>query len=97
MDDSRPADVLGQILDRSRLTGQIYCRTVARAPWGLRFPARPEVALHLCVVLPSATNRRKRSSPTRERVGLRVFPGERQVVAGAFFSRREWLRDVAAS
>ena len=49
MDDSRPADVLGQILDRSRLTGQIYCRTVARAPWGLRFPARPEVVLHLCV------------------------------------------------
>jgi AraC-like DNA-binding protein len=49
MDVSRPPDVLGQILDRSRLNGQLYCRTVARAPWGLRFPARPEVALHLCV------------------------------------------------
>jgi hypothetical protein len=49
MDDARPADVLGQILDRSRLTGRIYCRTVARAPWGLRFPAGPDVALHLCV------------------------------------------------
>jgi AraC-like DNA-binding protein len=48
MEDT-PPDVLGQILDRSRLNGQLYCRTVARAPWGLRFPARPEVALHLCV------------------------------------------------
>ena len=49
MDDSQPPDVLGQILERSRLNGQLYCRTVARAPWGLRFPARPQVALHLCV------------------------------------------------
>lgn len=47
MDLTRSPDVLGQMLERSRLRGQLYCRTVARAPWGLRFPARPEAALHL--------------------------------------------------
>jgi AraC-like DNA-binding protein len=47
MDLTRSPDVLGQILERSRLRGQIYCRTAARAPWGLTFPQRPEAALHL--------------------------------------------------
>lgn len=47
MDLTRSPDVLGQVLERSRLRGQIYCRTLARAPWGLRFPARREAALHL--------------------------------------------------
>ena len=40
-------DVLGQVLERSRLRGQLYCRTAARAPWGLRFPARRGAALHM--------------------------------------------------
>jgi AraC-like DNA-binding protein len=47
MDLTRSPDLLGQMLERSRLRGGLYCRTVARAPWGLRFPARPESALHL--------------------------------------------------
>lgn len=47
VDLTRSPDVLGQILDRSRLRGQLYCRTDARAPWGLTFPARPEAMLHL--------------------------------------------------
>jgi AraC-like DNA-binding protein len=56
MDLTHSPDVLGQVLERSRLRGQIYCRTVARAPWGLRFPARSETVLHLvmagtCVLL----------------------------------------------
>ena len=47
MDLTAPTDVLGQMLERSRLRGQLYCRTVARAPWGLRFPASPQASLHL--------------------------------------------------
>lgn len=47
MDLTQAPDVLGQMLERSRMRGQLYCRTVARAPWGLRFPKRPETALHL--------------------------------------------------
>jgi AraC-like DNA-binding protein len=47
VDLTRSPDVLGQILERSGLRGQLYSRTVARAPWGLRFPARPKAALHL--------------------------------------------------
>lgn len=45
MDLTHSPDVLGQILERSRLRGQLYCRTVARAPWELRFPARPTVSI----------------------------------------------------
>lgn len=47
MDVSRPSDLLGQILERTRLRGQLYCRTVARAPWGLRFPPMAVATLHL--------------------------------------------------
>jgi len=47
MDLTPSPDVLGQVLERSRLHGQVYCRTVARAPWGLRFPERSEAVLHL--------------------------------------------------
>lgn len=47
MDLSRSPDVLGQILERSRLRGQLYCRTEARAPWGLGFPSQPEAVVHL--------------------------------------------------
>ena len=48
MDLTHSPDVLGQILERTRLRGQLYCRTVARAPWGLKFPARPaQAALHM--------------------------------------------------
>ncbi|PTL82004.1 AraC family transcriptional regulator [Vitiosangium sp. GDMCC 1.1324] len=47
MDVSRASDLLGQILERTRLRGQLYCRTVARAPWGLRFPPTAVATLHL--------------------------------------------------
>lgn len=47
MDVSRPSDLLGQILERTRLRGQLYCRTVLRAPWGLRFPPTAVATLHL--------------------------------------------------
>jgi AraC-like DNA-binding protein len=30
-------DVLTQILEQTRLRGRVYCQSVARAPWGLRF------------------------------------------------------------
>jgi len=40
-------DVLGHVLEGSRLRGQVFCETVARAPWALRFPARAEAAFHL--------------------------------------------------
>jgi len=44
---SPPSDVLGQLLERTGLRGQVYCRTVARAPWGLRFPPSGTATLHL--------------------------------------------------
>ncbi|QSQ21746.1 AraC family transcriptional regulator [Pyxidicoccus parkwayensis] len=47
MDVSRASDLLGQILERTRLRGQLYCRTVARAPWGLRFPTTSVATMHL--------------------------------------------------
>lgn len=47
MDVSRASDLLGQILERTRLKGQLYCRTVVRAPWGIRFSRMPVAALHL--------------------------------------------------
>jgi AraC-like DNA-binding protein len=49
MDVSRPSDLLGQLLERTRLRGQLYCRAVARAPWGLRFPPTAVATLHLVV------------------------------------------------
>jgi AraC-like DNA-binding protein len=47
MDVSRASDLLGQILERTRLRGQLYCRTVVRAPWGLRFPPTAVATMHL--------------------------------------------------
>ncbi|MCP3141582.1 AraC family transcriptional regulator [Pyxidicoccus xibeiensis] len=47
MDVSRASDLLGQILESTRLRGQLYCRTVARAPWGLRLPPTAVATLHL--------------------------------------------------
>jgi len=49
MDLSHASDLLGRILERTRLRGQIYCRTVARAPWGLRFPPTATATLHLVI------------------------------------------------
>ena len=40
-------DVLGHVLEGSRLRGQVFCESAARAPWALRFPARAEAAFHL--------------------------------------------------
>ena len=40
-------DLLGHVLEGSRLRGQVFCQSVARAPWALRFPARAEAAFHL--------------------------------------------------
>ncbi|WP_437687895.1 cupin domain-containing protein [Sorangium sp. So ce176] len=47
VDVSGASDLLGQILERTGLRGQLYCRTVARAPWGLRFPTTTVATLHL--------------------------------------------------
>lgn len=47
MDVSRASDLLGQILERTRLRGQLYCRTVARAPWGLRLSPTAVATLHI--------------------------------------------------
>ncbi|MBF5043328.1 AraC family transcriptional regulator [Aggregicoccus sp. 17bor-14] len=47
MDGAPTPDLLGQLLERTRLRGQLYCRTVARAPWGLRFPPTAVATLHL--------------------------------------------------
>jgi AraC-like DNA-binding protein len=45
---ARPIDdLLGHVLEGSRLRGQVFCQSVARAPWALRFPARAEAAFHL--------------------------------------------------
>lgn len=40
-------DVLGNVLEGSRLRGHVFCQSVARAPWGLRMAARPEAMFHL--------------------------------------------------
>jgi AraC-like DNA-binding protein len=40
-------DVLGRILELTRLRGSIYCQTSARAPWGLRFDESPDAYFHL--------------------------------------------------
>ncbi|MBU8895311.1 AraC family transcriptional regulator [Corallococcus sp. M34] len=49
MDLSHPSDLLGHIMERTRLRGQLYCRTVARAPWGLRLPSTSTATLHLVI------------------------------------------------
>ncbi|NVJ26972.1 AraC family transcriptional regulator [Myxococcus sp. AM011] len=49
MDLSHASDLLGQILERTRLRGQLYCRTVARAPWGLRFAPTASATIHLVI------------------------------------------------
>jgi AraC-like DNA-binding protein len=36
-----PSDALGESLDMLRLTGALYCRADAGAPWGVEFPALP--------------------------------------------------------
>ncbi|HEU4730086.1 MAG TPA: cupin domain-containing protein, partial [Kofleriaceae bacterium] len=35
------------MLESSQLRGRVFCTSVARAPWGLRFPARAEAVFHL--------------------------------------------------
>ncbi|MCP3097274.1 AraC family transcriptional regulator [Myxococcus sp. K15C18031901] len=49
MDLATPSDLLGRILERTGLRGQVYCRTVARAPWGLRFPPTNTATLHMVI------------------------------------------------
>lgn len=40
-------DVLGRVLELTRLRGQVYCESAARAPWGLRFEASSDATFHL--------------------------------------------------
>jgi len=40
-------DVLAYILEQTRLQGRVYCQSIARAPWGLRFEDRVEALFHL--------------------------------------------------
>jgi len=40
-------DVLGELIERTRMHGRVFCQTSARAPWGLRFPAAPQALFHL--------------------------------------------------
>lgn len=40
-------DLLGHVIESTRLRGQLFCQTVARPPWGLAFAARPGAAFHL--------------------------------------------------
>ena len=40
-------DVLGQVLDETRLRGRVYCETLARAPWGVSFEAGDPPVFHL--------------------------------------------------
>jgi AraC-like DNA-binding protein len=40
-------DVLGRILELTRLRGSIYCQTSARAPWGLRFDESSDAYFHV--------------------------------------------------
>jgi AraC-like DNA-binding protein len=40
-------DVLGHVLESSQLRGRVFCESVARAPWGLRFAARDDAVFHL--------------------------------------------------
>jgi AraC-like DNA-binding protein len=40
-------DVLAQILEQTRLRGRVYCQSVARAPWGLRFDEGAGAMFHV--------------------------------------------------
>lgn len=40
-------DVLSEILHSAGLRGEIYCRTLASAPWGLEMPPLEQVGLHV--------------------------------------------------
>ena len=35
-------DVLASVMDQSGLRGRVYCRSLARAPWGLEFDGGPD-------------------------------------------------------
>jgi AraC-like DNA-binding protein len=41
------ADPVGQLLGLLRVRSTVYCRSVMRAPWGFRVPARPVAGFHL--------------------------------------------------
>ena len=40
-------DVLGRLLERTRLRGRVYCQSARFAPWGLRMDASGEAIFHL--------------------------------------------------
>jgi AraC-like DNA-binding protein len=40
-------DVLGRVLELTGLRGRVYCQSVAKAPWGLRFESSSDAAFHL--------------------------------------------------
>jgi AraC-like DNA-binding protein len=40
-------DVLSNVLAQTRLRGRVYCQSVARPPWGLRFENRAEALFHV--------------------------------------------------
>jgi len=40
-------DLLGHVIETTRLRGRVFCQTVACPPWGLRFDARAEAMFHL--------------------------------------------------
>jgi len=41
------ADLLGAMIESTRLHGEVFCQTEARPPWGVTFAARPEAMFHL--------------------------------------------------
>jgi AraC-like DNA-binding protein len=40
-------DVLARVLAQTRLRGSVYCQSVARPPWGLRFDERSQALFHV--------------------------------------------------
>src|SRR3569833_2242429 len=40
-------DVLGELIERTRMHGRVFCQASARAPWGLRFPGAPQALVRL--------------------------------------------------
>lgn len=40
-------DLLGHVIEASRMRGRVFCQTIARPPWGLQFEARAGAAFHL--------------------------------------------------
>ena len=40
-------DLLGHLIETTRIRGQVFCQTEAVAPWGLRFEPRAEAVFHL--------------------------------------------------